>query len=163
MQCGGQRDCRGIRSAAPQRGDAVVGAEALEARHHGHLARLHATDQFGALDARDAGLAVRVVGADRDLPALPGACLDADLLQGDREQAGGHLLTGRHDRVVFPRVVQRRQALAVGDELVGDAGHGGDHDGDLVPRLDLALHAGRDVADAVEIGDGGAAKLHHDT
>ncbi len=59
-------------------------------------------------------------------------------------------------------VVQRGERLAPGDELVGDAGHGGDHDGDLVPGLDLAPDAGGDVADAVEIGDGGAAELHDD-
>ena len=146
----------------PERGDAVVGADALKAGHHRDLAGLHAADQFGALDAGDARLAMRVVGADGDLPALPGTGFDADLLQRDRQQAGGHLLAGRYHRVVFARVVQRRQALAPGDELVGDACHGGDHDGDLVARLDLALHAGRDVADAVEVGDRGAAELHHD-
>ena len=81
----------------------------------------------------------------------------------DRQEAGGHLFAGRDDRVVFPRVVQRRQTLAVRHELIGDSRHGGHHDGDLVPRIDLALDASRDVADAVEVGDGGAAKLHHDS
>ena len=84
------------------------------------------------------------------------------VLQRDRQQAGGHLLAGRDHGVVFARVVQRRQVLAPGDQLVGDAGHGGDHDGDLVAGVDLALHAGGDVADAVEVGDRGAAELHHD-
>ena len=90
----------------------LSGADALEAGDHGDLARLHAADQLGALDVGDARLAVRVVGADRDLPALPGARLDADLLQRDRQQAGGDLLAGRDHGVVFARVVQRRQALA---------------------------------------------------
>jgi hypothetical protein len=58
--------------------------------------------------------------------------------------------------------VQRREALAPGDELVGDAGHGGDDDSDLIPRHHLAFHAMGDVADAVEVGDGGAPELHHD-
>ena len=123
---------------------------------------LHAADQFGALDAGDARLAVRVVGADRDLPAQPGARLDPGFLQRDRQQAGGHLLAGGDDGVVFARVVQRRQSLAVRHELVGGAGHGRDHDRDLVAGLDLALDAAGDVADAVEVGDRGAAEFHHD-
>ena len=111
----------------------LSGADALEAGDHGDLAGLHPADQLRALDRRDARLAVRGVGEDRDLPALPGAGLDADLLQRDRQQAGGHLLAGGHHGVVLPRVVQRRQLLAPGDQLVGDAGHGGDHDRDLLP------------------------------
>jgi hypothetical protein len=31
-----------------------------------------------------------------------------------------------------------------------------------LPALDLALHAAGDVADAIEVGDRGAAELHHD-
>ena len=49
-------------------------------------------------------------------------------------QAAGHLLAGRHHHVVFAGVVQRRQLAAPGDQLVGGAGHGGDHDRDLVCR-----------------------------
>ena len=43
-----------------------------------------------------------------------------------------------------------------------DARHGRDHHRDLVPGLHLALHPARNGADTVEIGDGGAAELHHD-
>ena len=82
----------------------------------------------------DARLAVRVVGVDRDLPAQPGARLDPDFLQRDGQQAGGDLLAGGHHGVVFPGVVQGRQRLAPGDQLVGLAGHGRDHHGDLVAR-----------------------------
>ncbi len=158
-----QRHGGGVRPAAPQRGDAAVGRDPLEARDHGDMALFHAVDQVLAVDVQDARLAVRVIGADRDLPALPGARLDPDLHQGDRQQAGGDLFAGGDNRVVFACVVQRRQRLAPGDELVGGAGHGRDHDGDLVPRVNLALDAGRDVADAVEVGDGGAAEFHHNT
>ena len=64
--------------------------------------------------------------------------------------------------VVFAGVVQRRQVGAPLDQLVGHAGHGGDDDGDLVAAVDLALDALGDVADTVEVGDGGAAEFHHD-
>ena len=56
----------------------------------------------------DARRAVAAVGADRDLPALPGARLDADVLQGDRQQPGRHLLAGGDHRVVFAGIVERR-------------------------------------------------------
>ena len=49
-----------------------------------------------------------------------------------------------------------------GDELVGLAGHRRDDDGDLVAGIDLALDVAGDIADAVDVGDGGAAELHHD-
>ena len=78
------------------------------------------------------------------------------------QQAGGDLLAGGDHGVVFAGVVQRRQALAPGDQLVGDAGHGGDDDGDLVAGVHLPLHPAGDVADAVEVGDGGAAEFHYD-
>ena len=140
----------------------LFGGDALEAGDHGDLAGLHAPDQLRAVDRLDARLAVRGVGAHRDLPALPGTGVDAVLLQADRQQAGGHLLAGGDDGVVFPGVVQRRQVGAPLDQLVGHAGHGGDDDGNLVAVLDLALDALGDVADAVEVGDGGAAEFHHD-
>ena len=47
-----------------------------------------------------------------------------------------------------------------GDQLVGDAGHGRDDDGDLVAGVDLALDVARDVADALDVGDRRAAELH---
>ena len=50
---------------------------------------------------------------------------------------------------------------APGDQLVGRAGHGRDHDGDLVAGVDLALDVARHVADAVDVGDRGSAEFHH--
>ena len=63
--------------------------------------------------------------------------------------------------VVFARVVQRRGLAAPGHQLVGLAGHGGDHDRDLVAGIDLALDVARDVADALDVGDRRAAEFHH--
>ncbi len=103
-----------------------------------------------------------VVGPDRDLPAAPGAGIDPERLQGDGEQPGRDLLARGDDGVVFARVVERREAGAPGDELVGGARHGGDDDRDLVARVHLALDPGGDVPDAVEVGHRGAAELHHD-
>jgi hypothetical protein len=48
------------------------------------------------------------------------------------------------------------------DQLIGLAGHGRYHDGDLMAGIDLALDMARDVADAVDIGDRRAAEFHHE-
>jgi hypothetical protein len=123
---------------------------------------LLAADQIGGINAKDAGGAVGIVGAQRDLPAGPGTGLHADGLQRDGEQSRGHLFAGGHDRIVFARIVQWREGLAPGHKLIGRAGHGGDDNGHLVAGFHLALDAVGDISDAVEIGDGGAAELHHD-
>ena len=82
----GHRDGRGVRTAAPERGDAVVGRDALEAGEHRHLALGEAPDDLGGVDLLDAGGAMGAVGADRHLPALPGARVDAHRLQRDRQE-----------------------------------------------------------------------------
>ena len=85
----------------------LSGPDALEARDHRDLALAHAADELARLDIGDARLAVHAVGADRDLPAEPGARIDPERLQRQRHQPGGHLLAGRDDDIVFARVVQR--------------------------------------------------------
>ena len=86
---GRDRDRRGVRSAAAERGDAAgFLVQALEAGDdRDFLALLEAPDQFVAVDVEDARRAMRVRGQDRQLPALPGARVDAEVLQRDREQA----------------------------------------------------------------------------
>ena len=60
----------------------------------------------GAVDLGDAGGAVRAVGGDRDLPALPGAGVKPIVLEGDGEEPRGHLLAGGDDGVVFASIVE---------------------------------------------------------
>jgi len=47
------------------------------------------------------------------------------------------------------------------DQLIGFAGHGGDHDGNVVACLDLTFYLLSGVAYALQIGDGCAAKFHN--
>ena len=140
-----------------------VGAEALEAGDDRVQALAELADQALGLDRLDAGGAVARVGAERHLPALPAAGGDAHLLQGQRHQAGGDVLAGGDHGVVLAGVEEERGLADPADELVGLAGHGGDDDGDVVAALDLALDLGGRVADAVEVGDAGAAEFHHQT
>jgi hypothetical protein len=72
----------------PERRDAAaLGLDALKARDDSHLALLQARADLVAGHVLDARHPVRVVGENRDLPALPGARRDAHPLQHDGEQA----------------------------------------------------------------------------
>src|SRR5579872_4180160 len=150
------RHGRGVGTAAAERGDPPgLRIDALEAGDDGDLlALLEALDQFAPIDVENAGRGVGVAGHDRDLPALPGAGLDAHALQHDGEKSRGDLLAGGDDGIIFPRVMQRRSLGAPGHELVGFARHRRDHDGDLMAGINLALHMPRDIADTIDIGDG---------
>ena len=66
-----QRHGRGIRPAAAECRDPIVRGQTLKARDDGDLPLVHALDQLGPVDPIDAGLAVRGVGVNGDLPALP--------------------------------------------------------------------------------------------
>ncbi len=138
--------------------------DALEAGDDRDLAALEAGRAVAEPSMRlYARRAMGVVGQDRDLPAEPGARRKADVLQRYGQEPGGHLLAGGDDGIIFALVVQSGGVLAPGDQLIGLARHGRDHDGDLVARLHLALHMERDIADALHIGDRGAAEFHHQT
>ncbi len=110
----------------------------------------------------DAGLGVCIGGADRHLPAKPGARGHALFLQADRQQARRDLFAGRNHDVVFTRVVHRMGVTGQCDKVVGHARHGGDDNGNFVPGVVFALHPRGDGLDSVEIGDGRAAKFGND-
>jgi hypothetical protein len=106
---------------------------------------------------------MRLRAVDRHLPALPGARRQPHFLQHQRHQAGRHLLArGDYDIILGP-VIQRRGVLAPVDQLVGLAGHGRDDDRDLISSIELAFDMPGGIADALDIGDGGAAEFHHQT
>ena len=158
-----QRHGRGVRAAAAQRGDAVVGADALEAGHHGDLARCHAADQLRRPRCR------RCAPCRGRCRCGSGSASPAR--SAPRRRVSCSAIASRPVVTCSPvaTTVSYSRASCSGDRpwqyatsWLVTPGHGGDHDGDLVPRVDLALHAGRDVADAVEVGDRGAAELHHD-
>src|SRR5208282_2314076 len=98
-----------------------------------------------------------------DLPSLPGPRAESHVPEDEGEQARGDELARGHHGVVFRIVEMRARLLAPGDKLVGLARHGGDDDCDLKTRVDLALYMGRDLADALDVGDGRAAEFHHKT
>ena len=160
----GERHRRGVRAAAPERRHpAARRMNALEAGDDRDLAARETLDDRLAIDVLDARRAVRVVGLDRDLPALPRTRLEPHVLEHDRQQAGGDEFARGDHRVVFGGVVDRRRVAAPGDQLVGLARHRRDNHRDLGAGLDLAFDVARDVANAFDIGDRSAAELHHQT
>jgi hypothetical protein len=58
--------------------------------------------------------------------------------------------------------VKAGDGIGPADELIGRAGHGGDDHGHLMAGIDLPLDPDGNRLDAVDIGQGGAAELHHD-
>ena len=164
MNGGRHGDRAGVGTAAAERRDpSGLLVETLKAGDHRNLAAGEAPDDLGSVDRQDARRTMRIVGQDRDLPALPGARRNADILQHDGEQPGSDLFARRHDRIIFARIVQHGSLAAPGDEFVGLAGHRRNHDRDLMAGLHLAFDVARDVADALDIGDRRAAEFHHET
>ncbi len=107
-----------------------------------------------------------VVCQDRDLPAHPGAGVQAHIAQGDGQQTGRYLLTRGDNHVIF--VIGLRQpggrgarAVSPGDQLIGLAGHGRDHHRDLLARGHFGRDQTRHSTDALQIGHRSAAKFHH--
>ena len=124
LEMGGERHGGGVRTAAAERCDtARLLMDALKTGDDcDFLALLEALDQFGAVDAGDAGRGMRFAGLDRNLPALPRAGIDADVLERDRQQAGGDLLTGGNDQRMESLVLSRQPwPKAHADFLVQDS------------------------------------------
>jgi 2-polyprenyl-6-hydroxyphenyl methylase/3-demethylubiquinone-9 3-methyltransferase len=101
------RHRRSIGAATSKRRDApCFFVHALKAGNDCDLTvLLEALDQLGAVHLKDASRAVCVVGQDRQLPALPGARIDAHALENDREKSGSNVFAGCHNCVVFTRVM----------------------------------------------------------
>ena len=61
---------------------------------------------FDETQINDACRTVGGIGEDGNLPALPGACVHADVLERNRQEPGRHLLAGGDNGVVFAGVVE---------------------------------------------------------
>ena len=76
--------------------------------------------------------------------------------------AGGDLLAGGDNRIVFAGIMQDRSLADPADQFVGLARHRRDDDDDVIAVLDLALDLPRRVLDAGKVGHRGAAEFHHE-
>ena len=102
----------------------------------------------------------RRCGSGSASPARSGR-LTPSVLQRDRQQAGGHLLAGRDHRVVFARVVQRGDPARRSRRPAGwsSPAMAETTTATWLPASTSRLTRRGDVADAVEVGDRGAAEL----
>jgi hypothetical protein len=135
--------------------------DALEARHHGDAPRVERGEQPLSVDRADARAGVRAVGADADLVAEERPRRDPTGVERDREQRRGHLLAARHDDVALARQRLGRQRARELQEPVGLARHRRHHD-DQAARARRRLDAPRDLLDALDRADRGAAELLDD-
>ena len=117
---------------------------------------------FVLVDREDAGLGVGVVGEDAHLEAGVALRLDAQPVQREGEEPDGDLLARGGDDVDLARIRIGVQLLREREEAVRLAGHGRDHDDDLVAFLHEPLDPARDLADALGAAHGGAAVLLDD-
>ncbi len=157
-----QGDRAGVRPAAAEGRDPPVGAETLEPRDHRDPAFAQRRLDPVGVDPEDACLGMGIVGAHRQLPAEPGARRHADPLQHQGQETAGHLLAGRNHHVVLAAVLPAAGIRHQSDQVVGDAGHRRDDDGDLVAGGVLALDPRGHRLDAFDVGDGCAAEFHDD-
>src|SRR5690606_16072387 len=79
----------------------------------------------------------------------------------DCEQASRDLLTRGDDGVVLAGVMDKGGLANPGDELVCMSSHRGDDHSHLVLGVVLPFDVPGHVANAVDVGDGRAAELHH--
>ena len=163
---GGDGDGAGIRAAAAERRDAPAClVQALKAGDRPRPRRAaNPSISSRAVDVDDARRAVRVVGEDRHLPALPRARRNAHVLQHDGQQPGGHLFARGDDGVIFARdrrASRRRWHQPTSSLVLPDMAE--TTTATSMAGLDLALDVARRIADALDIGDRRAAELHDQT
>ena len=104
--------------------------------------------------------AVRVVGDDGDLPALPGARLMpidcSTMASSPAVTCSPVATTASYSRASCRGAASRTQATS----WLVHAGHGRDDHGHLVAGVDLALDVAGDVANALDVGHRRAAEFH---
>ena len=158
---GGEGDRRGVRPAAAQRRDVARGGDALEAGHeHDQVLLERLADAVGA-HVEDARLRVRRVRDDAGLRARERDRPVPEVVDGHRAQRARDPLARGEEHVHLARVGRGGDLLGGGDQLVRGLAARRQH-GDHVVALLLGAHdAPGGALDALGVGDGGAAELHH--
>ncbi len=134
---------------------------ALEAGDDDHMAAVQIGTHSLFVDAEDARLGEGIVGEDA-LGAGVALGLEAHFHQRHGQQGDGDLFAGGHQHIQFARVGLALDFLGQRDQAVGFAAHGGNHDDDLVTLGPKTGDALRDVLDALDAADRGAAVFLYD-
>jgi hypothetical protein len=144
-----------------ERGDLVVVAQTLEARHHRDGAGVQRRPHALGGDLRDAGLGVGAIRAEAGLGTGERARLEAEPVQRHGQQRDGHLLARRQQHVHLARVGRGRDLAGEAEQSVGGLAHGGDDDDRLMSRRAVGDTA-RDVTDFLGVGDRRASVFLND-
>ena len=153
----------GVRAAAAERGDVAVLVDALEAGDDRDLARLERAVDRARVDVLDARARERAVGEDPDLVAEQRPRLAALGVDREREQADRDLLAGRRDHVELALVGQRSAiCLARPSRRLVSPDIAETMTTTSWPLRWRREAAPRDVADAFDGADRGAAVFLHD-
>ena len=153
---------RGIRAAAAERGDVVVGVDALESGHDRDDPGGQGVQDALVVHLHDFRLVVGAVGLDAGLAPGEAHGLVAHVLDGHGQKRHGHLLAGGQQAVELAG--RRRGSHRAGEphQLVGGLAHGRHHRHHLVALLTHPHQPLRDVLDALRRGNGCAAELRND-
>ena len=159
----GQRDRRGVRAAAAQRGDVPrVLADTLEAGDQHDATLVERGLQPSRRDLDDLRVAVGAGGDHAGLRAGERAGLRAQRFDCHGHQRVGDALAGGQQHVEFARRRDGAHLLGQVQQVIGGVAHRRDHHDDVVALL-FGLHdAFGDPADPVGIGHRGSAVLLHD-
>ena len=172
LQARGERDGGRVAAAPAERRDVgvvglvrvVVGARgsALEAGDDHDLALVELAPDAGRLDAGDPGLAVAAVGRDAGLRPAQADRLDAERVEGHRDERRALVLAGREQHVELALVGLLGDRGGEAQELVGRVAHRRDDDDEVRAGGPLARDPPRDAPDPVRVGEARAAELLHD-
>ena len=123
---------RGVRTAAPQRGDVPLGIDALKACHDHDLSRVQLPADAGDVDILYPGVAVDAVGPDARLPAgeTDGAVTHSP--DGHGHQPCRHLLPGGKICVHLPGGAPAVDLSGLFDEHIRGIPLSGNHHDDLI-------------------------------
>ena len=152
-ECVRQRHGGRVGTAAAERGDVLLGRDALETGDEDDLAVVHGLLDARRVDVEDARLHVHRIGDDAGLRAREAHGVVAEAVDGHGQQGAADAFAGgeEHVHLAFGRVGSDLAGEL--EELVGGVASGA-HDGaDTVALLERGDDAARHVADAGGVGD----------
>ncbi len=151
-----------VGAAAAQRGDVLLGGDALEAGDEDDLAVVHGLLDARRVDVEDARLHVHRVGDDAGLRAGEAHGVVAEAVDRHGEQGAADALAGGEEHVHLALGRVGGDLAGELEELVGGVATGAHDRADAVALLERGDDAARHVADAGGVGDRRATVLLDD-
>ncbi len=161
-QRGGERDGRRVGAAAAERGDVQLFRDPLEAGDDAHPAALQLAAEAGGVEREDARSTVGHIGAQAGLGAGEAHGVHAHGVERHGQEGHRDRLSGGEEQVELACLRLVSQLAREGKEAVGGVTHRRDDDDEPVARAGARRDASGDVADALGVGDRGAAVLLDD-